>query len=80
MNGYSYRVYLRKNGNTCGAYSAMAELTVLPRPNVPATVTLVQCEDDLDGLSDFNLTEKENLISANAANETFTYFSTQGRR
>ncbi|MDI1256217.1 MAG: T9SS type B sorting domain-containing protein [Flavobacterium sp.] len=76
MDGYTYRVYLRKNGNTCGAYSAFAELNVLPIPNVPANITLVQCEDDLDGLSDFNLTEKESQISANAANETFTYFST----
>ncbi|WP_291083842.1 T9SS type B sorting domain-containing protein, partial [Flavobacterium sp. BFFFF1] len=77
MSGYRYRVVLSKTGNTCGLASEAATLTVLPRPTVPATINLVQCDDDADGLSDFNLRQKESQISTNAANETFSYFKTQ---
>ena len=77
MENYHYRVSLKKNGNTCGLISSDAKLHVLFRPNVPATTTLVQCDDDLDGIADFNLTQKENLISADASNEIFTYFTSQ---
>ncbi len=75
MNNYYYRVVLNKNGNTCGLISTAGILTVLVRPVVVATTTLVQCDDDLDSLSDFNLTQKESQISANFASETFTYYS-----
>jgi gliding motility-associated-like protein len=74
MNGYKYRVLLSKNGNACGKNSDGGTLNVLVRPNPVAVLTLVQCEDDLNGLSDFNLTQKEPLISANSTNETFSYF------
>ena len=77
MNGYKYRVFLSKNGNGCGKNSEGGILTVLIRPNPIAVSTLVQCEDDLNGLADFNLTQKETLISSNSANETFTYFSNE---
>lgn len=77
MNGYRYRVSLEKTGNSCGLISSAALLTVLAGPNVPVSITLVQCDDNLDGLADFNLRQKENLISANAANETFSYFTSQ---
>jgi gliding motility-associated-like protein len=76
MNGYKYRVFLTKNGNTCGKNSDGDVLTVLVQPT-PIATTLVQCEDDLNGLADFNLTQKEPLISNNSANEAFTYFSTE---
>ncbi|AWI26065.1 T9SS type B sorting domain-containing protein [Flavobacterium pallidum] len=77
MSGNHYRVLLQKDGNSCGLVSALATLTVLARPVVAASITLVQCDDDLDNLSDFNLRQKESQISANAANETFAYFTTQ---
>jgi gliding motility-associated-like protein len=49
-------------------------LTVYALPSITSTIDLKQCDDNADGRSDFNLTEKNNFISANAANETFTYY------
>ncbi|WP_296319849.1 T9SS type B sorting domain-containing protein [Winogradskyella sp.] len=51
-------------------------LTINPLPVITNTVDLLQCDNDTDGFSDFNLTEAEILISTNAANETFTYYLT----
>ena len=76
MNGYQYRVFLNKNGNSCGLYSSAAILTTYALPVVTSPITLKQCDDDTDGISDFNLTEKNDFISANFALETFTYFTT----
>jgi len=77
LNDYQYRVRLDRNGNSCGLYSEPIILTVNPLPIVTNTVVLTQCDDDIDGISYFNLTEANNEISTNAANETFGYFSTQ---
>lgn len=76
MNNYNYRVVLTKTGNTCGLTSAPAKLTVFPLPVVTSPMELKQCDDDLDGISTFNLTEKNNFISTNSVNETFTYYTT----
>ena len=75
MNGYQYRVELTKTGNSCGLKSDAATLTVYALPILLASVDLKQCDTDSDGVSDFNLTEKNNSISANAATETFTYYT-----
>lgn len=77
MEGYRYRVKVDRTGNACGKFSDAAVLHVNAKPIVPATATLVQCDDDTDGLSDFNLTEKEGILSANAASETFSYYFTE---
>lgn len=76
MVGYQYRVFLIKNGNACGLNSAAATLTTYPRPAVTSPITLRQCDDDTDGISTFNLTQKNDVISANYTNETFTYYTT----
>ena len=76
MVGYKYRVFLNKNGNTCGLLSASATLTTYALPVITTPITLVQCDDDTDGISTFNLRQRENDISINAANETFTYYTT----
>ncbi|MDP3353647.1 MAG: T9SS type B sorting domain-containing protein [Flavobacteriaceae bacterium] len=76
INGFQYRVFLNKNGNTCGLFSNAVILTVNPLPIV-VDVELFQCDDDTDGYTLFNLTEANQLISANYLNETFTYFTTQ---
>jgi gliding motility-associated-like protein len=75
MVGYKYRVFLNKTGNSCGLYSDSAILTTYALP-VVNPITLKQCDDDTDGISNFNLTINNALISANSANETFTYFTT----
>lgn len=75
MNGYSYRVLLNRVGNSCGLISTVATLTTFALPTV-APITIVQCDDDLDAISTFNLTVKNDAISSNAANEIFTYYTT----
>ena len=76
MIGYKYRIFLNKNGNSCGLYSATATLTTYALPVLNSPATLKQCDDDTDGISDFNLTEINSFLSANFATETFTYFTT----
>lgn len=76
MNGYIYRVQLNRVGNSCGLASTVATLTTLALPTVASSITLKQCDDNIDGISDFNLTEKNSFISTNYLNETFTYFKT----
>lgn len=75
MNNYRYRVFLNRNGNSCGLYSSEAILTILALPTVISPITLVQCDNDTDGISSFNLTQKNNVISSNSATETFTYYT-----
>ena len=75
MSGYQYRVFLNKNGNTCGLVSSAAILTTYPLPVITTPITLKQCDDDTDGISTFNLTQKNDVISANYAAETFTYYT-----
>ncbi|MFV8369263.1 T9SS type B sorting domain-containing protein [Flavobacterium sp. LB2R40] len=74
MNGYKYRVKLEKNGNSCGLISSETTLVIYAVP-VVNTVTIVQCDDDIDGFSEFNLTVKNEQISSNATSETFTYYT-----
>lgn len=75
MAGYQYRLFLNKNGNTCGLVSDVAILTTYPLPVVSTPITLKQCDDDTDGISTFNLTQKNDVISANYLTETFTYYT-----
>ncbi|WP_299257566.1 T9SS type B sorting domain-containing protein [uncultured Aquimarina sp.] len=53
------------------------QLIVNPLPVVLPIVSLLQCDDDTDGISLFNLSEANVLISGNASNETFTYYLTE---
>jgi len=79
-NNFQYRAKLDRSGNSCSLYSDEIELTVNSLPIVNSPVILIQCDDDDPltlGFSFFNLTEANNEISGNAANETFTYFLTQ---
>lgn len=75
MSGYLYRVSLNKNGNSCGLISTNALLTTYALPVVTTPITLKQCDDDTDGISIFNLTQKNDVISTNYLNETFTYYT-----
>ncbi|MDY0089174.1 MAG: T9SS type B sorting domain-containing protein [Flavobacteriaceae bacterium] len=75
MNNYRYRVIIGRNGNSCNLNSEYAVLQVNPLPNLNSPITLVQCDDDTDGISTVNLKQKENNISADFENLTFTYFT-----
>ncbi|MGO4770191.1 T9SS type B sorting domain-containing protein [Flavobacterium sp. W22_SRS_FK3] len=76
MNRYQYRVFLSRTGNSCGLYSNAAVLTILALPAINTPATLVQCDDNTDGVSIFNLTQKNNAISVNSALEKFSYYAT----
>jgi hypothetical protein len=75
MNGYKYRVLLNKSGNSCGLLSSETILTVYPLPSA-YEITMIQCDDDSDLKTFFNLTVKNDEISS-TANENFTYYTTQ---
>jgi gliding motility-associated-like protein len=76
LNARQYRVFLNRIGNSCGLYSNAATLTILALPAINSPVTLVQCDDDTDGISTFNLSQKNNDISINSALEKFSYYTT----
>ncbi|MEM6721128.1 MAG: CUB protein, partial [Bacteroidota bacterium] len=50
-------------------------VVVNPLPAILQPVALLQCDDDTDGLSDFNLAEANSLLSNDSANEIFTYYT-----
>lgn len=75
FNKYVFRVYLEKKGNSCGKLSDEVELTIHLLPVVKNEVELVQCDDDNDGFSNFNLNEANLLISENYNNETFEFYT-----
>jgi gliding motility-associated-like protein len=77
MAGYQYRSFINRNGNSCGLYSNAATLTTYALPVVTTPITLRQCDVDSDGISDFNLTQINDLMTANVENETITYYTSQ---
>jgi gliding motility-associated-like protein len=76
MKGFKYRVKLNKTRNLCGLISDPTTLIVNPLPIVNVT-TIIQCDDDSDLKTFFNLTLKNNVISNNFINENFTYYTSQ---
>lgn len=74
MSGYKYRVQLNKVGNSCGLLSSNTTLIIYALP-VVNDITIIQCDDDLDAITTFNLTVKNDAISSNYLNETFTYYT-----
>ncbi|KDN56363.1 gliding motility protein [Flavobacterium seoulense] len=75
MNGYKYRVFINRTGNSCGLISNETTLSILSLPTVK-NISITQCDDDFDARTSFNLTVKNNAISNNYQNETFNYFTT----
>jgi len=53
------------------------DITIYDLPIVTSPVTLIQCDDDLDGIVDFNLEEANVLISSEVPMPTISYFLTQ---
>ena len=52
-------------------------VTIYPLPEVEPLVELVQCENDLNEFSQFNLNQAADKISANASNEIFTFYESE---
>jgi len=74
---HQYRAFLNRIGNSCGLYCNAVELTTYALPVVNTPIDLKQCDNDTDGISVFNLTQKNDFISANYLNETFSYYTNQ---
>ncbi len=77
MSSYKYRVRLDKTGNSCGLLSNDTSLSILALPVVSSPITIVQCDDNLDGIATVNLTVNNSQISVDAATQTFTYYTSQ---
>ena len=63
--------------NTDCYETALIDLVVYELPTTTPVVELFQCDDDADGFVNFNLTEANELISANYLNETFSFYTIQ---
>ncbi len=68
---------IENNDNEDCYDTGLFSLIVYDMPVVTPLVELFQCDDDADGYVNFNLTEANELISANYLNETFTYYTNQ---
>ncbi|MEY2692468.1 MAG: hypothetical protein RIT03_858 [Bacteroidota bacterium] len=79
FDGATFRVLLQKNGNSCNLISDAVTLTVYPLPVVNISVIIKQCDDDAltDGFTFVNLKSIESQLSAQAAVETFSYYTSQ---
>jgi gliding motility-associated-like protein len=79
MKGTRYRVRLLTDGNSCEVLSNEAVFTIYDLPVLAPVTSLVQCDDDAisDGYTDINLRQKENEISSNYLNETFSYYNSR---
>lgn len=70
-------IYARLLNTITNCFSTTSfNVVVTPLPIVNNPVTLRQCDDDTDAISDFNLTEA-NILLSNQSNLIFKYYSTQ---
>lgn len=72
------KYYVSQTITSTGCEGPRSEITVTVNPlPVVKDITIIQCDSDLivDGKTLFNLTVNNNEISANSANETFTYYT-----
>jgi len=53
------------------------DVTIYPIPIITTPVTLIQCDDDLDGFVDFNLEEANTIITIESPAPIITYFLTE---
>jgi gliding motility-associated-like protein len=66
---------VNKDNPDCAATTSF-KIAVLALPVITTTVNLKQCDDDVDGVSIFNLEEAIAKITSNASNETISFFKT----
>lgn len=64
---------------TSGSESStdIKNINIYEIPDVVPIVELIQCDDDMDGYSSFNLVESYSEISTNYFNETITFYQSQ---
>lgn len=72
-----YRARLNKAGNSCTFYTDEIILSVNARPVINPLIQLIQCDDNTDGISTFNLIEANSEIIANTGDFIFNYFTSE---
>ncbi len=70
-------VQMTNNSNANCFDRTSFEIEVYPNPVLVTPITIKQCDDDIDGFSDIDITLANTQISANTVNETFTFYTTQ---
>jgi len=75
-NSQQLIVRIENIDNTDCYETTTIDLIVYELPTVLPFVELFQCDDDTDGFTEFNLTEADEILSANFATEIFTYHIT----
>ncbi len=79
LNGQTIYVRITNAlGSSCYTDTSF-NIQVHPLPMLNTIVELKQCDDDTDGISLFNLTEANELISSNHLNETFSYYLSEAQ-
>ncbi|WP_248723663.1 T9SS type B sorting domain-containing protein [Seonamhaeicola sp. ML3] len=77
FNNYQYRVFLNRNGNSCGLYSDEVLLTVDVLPVANAAPNMLLCDDDNNGTMPFDLTSQDAIIGVTPGVTTLTYHESQ---
>ncbi len=72
LGTYEVKATVNVNG---AEFEYTKEITVLSNPNVEPFIELIQCDDDLDGISTFNLSEANEIISNESESLIFTYYN-----
>jgi gliding motility-associated-like protein len=75
--GPNTTIYVRLFNTITNCFNTTSfNIVVMPLPAVNPIITLKQCDNDTDSITDFNLTEA-NVILSNQSNLTFTYHASQ---
>jgi gliding motility-associated-like protein len=75
--GPNTTIYVRLFNTLTNCFNTTSfNIVVMPLPAVNPIITLKQCDNDTDSITDFNLTEA-NVILSNQSNLTFTYHASQ---
>ena len=70
-----FRVEMSRNDLICQTFfSEPIEVIVQTLPDIVSNVNLFQCDQDTDGVTVFNLSEANSLISTNYLSENFFYY------
>ncbi|MEC7085599.1 MAG: hypothetical protein VXW60_05635, partial [Bacteroidota bacterium] len=70
-----FRAEMSRNDLVCRTFfSEPIEVVIQPLPVIVSDVNLFQCDQDTDGVTVFNLSEANSLISPNYLSENFSYY------
>ena len=73
-----FRARMERVDYVCGPiYTNEVVLVVNPLPVIQPSAQLFQCDQDLDGITFFNLNEAAEILSSNYQNETFSFYFSQ---